>query len=185
MGKIQNIGKKFKGLILWCFIILGGISAVIAIVKNWDGVLEVLIAIGKFLISTDGRQLVLFLIVAWLIIWLAFIEKRIRKLSQPRKEKKLTKKEKSDIKLDFRHQVILESLMRNEGRLTSFGLKNDYEKKFGTENLKDFGVCIDDLLELNYIENVGRSGPGYYIYSLKREGAKYIKKLIVENEAPQ
>ena len=163
---------------------LAFISFFIMLAINWDWTLNRLKAIwniargqGYFyltvlkylLLTLEGRQIVLSLLVVGLIIWLVFLKKKIR-------EKKP--------ELDARHRVILESLISNEGRSTSFGLQNDYKKKFGYINKKDFGICTDDLLELGYMKYVGVAGPGFNIYLLTRTGARYIKKFIVENEAP-
>ena len=82
MEKIKNIWKRFKGFIIWFFIILGGISAAITIAKVWDEVWQVVTAIWNFLISADGRQMILFLLVVGLAICLVLLNRKVRKLSQ-------------------------------------------------------------------------------------------------------
>lgn len=142
--------------------------------RIWNHIIALMsfyLAIAKFLfLTSEGRQIVLSLLVVWFIIWLMLLKKKNRK-KKP--------------ELNARHRIILESLISNEGRSTSFGLQTDYEKKFGYLDKKDFGICIDDLLELGYIKFIGIAGPGFNIYLMTRAGAKYIKKFIVENEASQ
>jgi len=85
MGTIKNFWKKFKKFIIWAIGFLG-FSGITTIVKGWDDIWKVVSAIGKFLISTDGRQLVLSLLVIWLIYKLVRLSKSVRKLS-PQNEK--------------------------------------------------------------------------------------------------
>lgn len=113
MGAIKNIWKRFKGFIIGISIFLSLVSGVATIAKIWDDVWKIVTAILNFLISTDGRQIILSLLVVVLLIKLVRLNRKINKLS-PSKEKGTEKEIKSlreDIgKHKLRHKEVTQKL---------------------------------------------------------------------------
>lgn len=106
MGAIKNIWKRFKGFIIGISVFLSVVSGVATIAKVWDDIWKTVIAILNFLISTDGRQLILSLLVIGLIILLVRLNRRIRKLS-PSKEKGAEGKDVKRLREDLGKQKVI------------------------------------------------------------------------------
>jgi len=141
----------------------------------------------KFLfLTTEGRQIVLSLLVIGIVVWLVFFEKRFKKLIKKVEAVPSfdVAKYKNEIVLKGEHKVILKSLMRYGGSSTTFGLEKEYEKFCGKTDSLDFNIYIDDLVEAGYIRFLGDTVQGFKAYSLTRAGTAYVKELRKKDEEP-
>jgi len=203
MGTIKNIWKRFKKLILW---ILGflGFSGIVTIAKAWNDIWMVISAIGKFLISTNGRQVILLSLIVGLFIWLVILSRKVKKLSHPKRDvgdvdtfmktfKKRTEKKEIEVKPEY--IFILEEIggMRSKRREQE-GLYIDYRNQYKFANDKEanvsFNMAIEFLNKNDYIikeQVVDGLTDVYFYYQITTEGFEYLrlaKKKIEEEKKP-
>ena len=138
-------------------------------------------AIAKFLfLTTEGRQIIISLLVIGIVIWLVFFEKRFRKLInkvEPVSSFDIEEYEEEISKaIGSEHLVILECLIRQEGSTDSDTLRQDYQRIAGEIDLLDLNIFFFDLLEVGYIKIVGQDSIGNKVYSITRQGIKYAKE---------
>jgi len=203
MGTIKNIWKRFKKLILWMLGFLG-FSGIVTIAKAWNDIWMVISAIGKFLISTNGRQVILLSLIVGLFIWLVILSRKVKKLSHPKRDvgdvdtfmktfKKRTEKKEIEVKPEY--IFILEEIggMRSKRREQE-GLYIDYRNQYKFANDKEanvsFNMAIEFLNKNDYIikeQVVDGLTDVYFYYQITTEGFEYLrlaKKKIEEEKKP-
>ncbi len=171
---------------------LGAISSAITIANYWRKVTSALItffnkiwigikALAYAIISPAGRDVVLFLFIVGIGVWLFFVNRKLRELGF-RKGSKVDE----GIEWTIEHIYVLSSIVETEQGMYFEELFIDYMHKFSDSSRLDYQIIFDDLQGERLISwGMGDKGIADGLYKSTAKGRKLYKsgKLneLIEN----
>jgi len=195
MGIKKLPWKKIWGylwkIILGAIILIGLISGIIGITKDWNIVLNGLSSIGNFflkilnpLVNPIVRDVLLFILISGALRWLFLVNKKLKKLLIGSEEgKKAVPKEKPKEDKEFEwtenHNLILTKIA---GEGSSGGnmylLVDTFKKDNPDAEFLDLEVIIDELIEADLISFLDYWDDDVKSYAATEKGRKYAKKIL-------
>ena len=175
---IKNLWKKIPGIVK---AIVGGLVALITIIKGWDVLLRIpsffknlVSEILKFSISIKGWHVLLFKLVGGILIWLI---RSFRKSRNVPLFERIEGKKDWQIDWNLKHKFILERFAERTRSYNS--LYKLYDKKFPDTSKLDFNVVIDNLEEADLIKFSHKIFKRKY-YKATRKGREYALEGLLE-----
>lgn len=167
------------------------IATIITITTNLKFVWNSLKFLGSLIVklispltNPIGRDVLLFILILGLLIWLILISIRIKKFKIDDEEKLIkptkfyggeTKEDESE-EWGTEHIYVLELIANSVEGVDDKSLFSQLERKFPQASKLDFGVILDDLSEDSLIIVSGYL-PDAKVYVATREGRKLAKKI--------
>ncbi|MFX0140415.1 MAG: hypothetical protein ACFFDN_42645, partial [Candidatus Hodarchaeota archaeon] len=182
---IKNLPwKKIGGIV---FII----AAIITIATNLSFVWNCVKFLGNLVVkiftplaNSVVRDVLLFVLIVGILIWLIMIGREIRKLrklqaafDELKRSVTERKKKEESVKLTEEHINILGEIANSPRSLGQNDLFESYKKNYPNHYLLDMKSTISDLMQMDYIYRAGAVG-GELLYKATDKGVKLIRKLL-------
>ncbi len=195
MGIKKLPWKKIWGylwkIILGVILLIGLISGIIGITKDWNVVLNLLSSIGNFFLKILNplanpivRDVLLFVLISGALRWLFLVNKKLKKLLIASEEgKKAVPKEKPKEDKEFEwtenHSLILTKIaMGGDTGENTDCLFDTLKKKFLNAEFLDLQVIIDELIKAALIRIWGPWDDEVKSYVTTEKGRKNAKKIL-------
>lgn len=187
MGIINLPWKKIWGyfwkIIVGTSVLVGLIIGIIELVKNWNIVSNWLRTVGNFFLKIFAplsnsivRDVILFLLIVGIIVWLYLKGKKAKNIPPAEKSKK---REKWKFEWTENHSLILIEIAdegdsgEHTGNLLGLLQLENPKTRF-----LDLQVIIDELESAGLIEEVDILGEDVKLYAALKKGRKIAKKIL-------
>ncbi len=175
---IKFSGKKIVGIVISFIFVLG---AIITIVKGWEVVLSILdfmknvvLEILRFLTSTIGRDVLLFILVG-ILFWLFRREWKARNISQIKK----SEEKEWEFDWDTRHDYILKRFFGSDEDIAIEALFEGYKENFPEDSEEEYEIIVYDIVydleESELIKHTATAGNNKF-YGITKEGRRHYVK---------